>query len=160
MLLEAGKPHGLIPAGAGAMDSLRIEKGYRLWGADIEADTNPLEAGLGWAVRFKKGEFIGRAKLMETKMQPQARKLCCLTIDDPDATLLGKEPIYAEDEVVGYVTSGNYGYSVGKWVAYGYLPTAKAEPGTELDIAYLGRRFAAVVAREPLFDPQGTRLKA
>ena len=159
-LLEAGRPHGLIPAGAGAMDSLRIEKGYRLWGADILPDTNPLEAGLSWAVRFKKGDFIGRAKLLDLKMQPLPRKLCCLTIDDPEATLLGKEPIYAGDKIVGYVASGNYGYSVGKWIAYGYLPSGKTEPGTEVEVDYMGRRFAAVVAKEPLFDPEGARLKS
>jgi len=160
LLMQAGEPHGLIPAGAGAMDSMRLEKGYRLWGADILPDTNPLEAGLAWAVRFKKGDFIGRARLLELKMQPMARRLCCLTIDDPEATLLGKEPIYADGQLAGYVTSANYGYSVGKWIAYGYLPMGKSEPGTRLEIDYLGRRFAAVVASEPLFDPDGARLKS
>lgn len=160
LLIKAGEPHGLVPAGAGAMDSLRLEKGYRLWGADILPDTNPLEAGLGWAVRFKKGDFIGRARLLDLKMQPMGRKLCCMTIDDPEATLLGKEPIYADGQVVGYVTSGNYGYSVGKWIAYGYLPSGRTEPGTRLEIDYMGRRFAAEVASEPLFDPEGARLRA
>lgn len=160
LLLKAGEPHDLILAGAGAMDSLRIEKGHRRWGLDIDQETHPLEAGLAGAVRFNKGDFIGRSRLLELKMEPLARRLCCLTVDDPEACLLGKEPIYANGEVVGHVTSANYGYTVGKWIAYGYLPSRQAEPGTLLAIEDRGRRFAAVVAHEPLFDPGGARLKA
>jgi glycine cleavage system T protein len=159
-LLEAGRPHGLVPCGAGAMDSLRLEKGYRLWGADILPDTTPLEAGLMGAVRLGKGEFIGRAALLDRRQEPLTRKLCALTLDDPGAICLGKEPILEGERVLGYVTSANMGYTLGRPIAYGYLPPAKAAPGTRVAIEYLGERLPATVAAEPLFDPKGERLRA
>lgn len=161
-LWEAGRPHGLIAAGGGAFDSLRLEKGYRAWGSDIHTEYNPYEAGLGFAVRLKKGEFIGRAALEQAKAVGVARKLCCLVFDDPRVAILGKEPIYAagSDQVLGYVTSANYGYSVRASLAYGYLPVAHAAEGTPVEVYYFGERFPAKVSREPLFDPENTRLKA
>lgn len=159
VLWEAGQPHGLIVAGNGAFDSLRLEKGYRLWGADIHTDYTPYEAGIGWAVRLDKGEFLGRAALLKAKEAGLARKLCCLTLDS-SAALLGKEPILHAGKAVGYVTSANYGYSVGKFIAYGYLPIELAAPGTALEIDYFGERFAATVSEEPLFDAKMARLKA
>ena len=128
LLWEAGRPHGLVMGGAGAFDSLRLEKGYRLWGSDIYSEYNPFEAGLGWAVRLNKGYFLGREALIEAK-QHVKRKLCCLTFDDPGAMALGKEPILVDGRTVGYVTSANYGYSVGKHILYGYLPIEYAGPG-------------------------------
>jgi len=158
-LWAAGQPHGIIAAGSGAFDSLRLEKGYRLWGADIHTDYNPFEAGIGWAVRLEKGDFIGRDALVLAKAAGLARKLCCLTLDGPGA-LLGKEPILHGEQAVGYVTSANYGYSIGTFIAYGYLPIALAVPGTQVEIEYFGERFAATVREEPLFDPKMARLKA
>ena len=121
-LWEAGKSYGIIAAGGGAFDSLRLEKGYRFWGADMHTEYNPYEAGLGWAVKLDKGDFIGREALVRVKEQRMARKLCCMTMDEPGAVLLGKEPIFDGGGRLGYVTSTNYGYSVGKHIAYGYLP--------------------------------------
>jgi len=158
-LWAAGQPYGIIAGGGGAFDSLRLEKGYRLWGADIHTDYNPFEAGIGWAVRLDKGDFIGRDALLRAKEAGLARKLCCLTLDGPGA-LLGKEPILHGDQAVGYVTSANYGYSIGKFIAYGYLPIALAEPGTKVEIEYFGERFPATVREEPLFDPKMARLKS
>ena len=158
-LWGAGRAHGLIAAGGGVFDSLRLEKGYRLWGSDIHADYNPYEAGLGWAVRPDKGDFIGREALLALR-PAVARKLCCLTLDRPDGVALGKEPILAGERVLGYVTSANYGYSVGRWIAYGYLPAAFAEPGARVEIEYFGVRQPATVSAEPLFDPGMARLKA
>ena len=158
-LWAAGQPHGIIAAGSGAFDSLRLEKGYRLWGADIHTDYNPYEAGIGWAVRLEKGDFIGRAALLRVKEAGITRKLCCLTLGGPGA-LLGKEPILDGEQAIGYVTSANYGYSIGKFIAYGYLPIAYAKPGTRVEVEYFGERYSATVSEEPLFDREMARLKA
>jgi len=159
-LWEAGREHGLTAAGIGAFDSLRLEKGFRLWGADIDPERTPLEAGLDWAVAAKKPDFIGRDAVLRQKAEGPARKLCCLTLDAPEAVLMGKEPILAEGRVVGYVTSANRGHTVGRFIAYGYLPAALAQPGTKLTIEYFDRPLAATVAAEPIYDPAGVRMRA
>jgi dimethylglycine oxidase len=157
-LWEAGQPDEIIVAGGGAFDSLRLEKGYRLWGSDIHTDYTPDEAGIGWAVRADKGDFLGREALLKARQAGSARKLCCMILDG-SGVLLGKEPILHDDQPVGYVTSANYGYSVGKFIAYGYLPIAHTAPGTPVEIEYFGQRLRASVAEEPLFDPKMTRMK-
>jgi dimethylglycine oxidase len=159
-LWEAGQPEGIIAAGGGAFDSLRLEKGYRLWGADIHTDYTPFEAGIGFAVRLDKGDFIGREALLRQQEQGLKKKLCCMRIEQPGAALLGKEPILHAGTPVSYVTSANYGYSVGALIAYGYLPIELAEPGSELEIEYFGEPLRAVVSEEPLFDPRMARMKA
>lgn len=159
-LWRAGRAYGLTPVGGGAFDSLRLEKGYRLWGADIYTEYNPYEAGLGFAIRLNKGEFIGREALQRIKTQGITRKLCCLTLDDPTQALLGKEPILAGDRVLGHVTSANTGYSVGHSIAYGYLPVEYAIEGTAVQVYCFGERYSATVTREPLYDPHMTRLKS
>lgn len=157
-LWQAGSADGIIAAGAGAFDSLRLEKGYRLWGSDIHTDYNPYEAGIGWAVRLDKGDFLGRTALVAAQEAGLTRKLCCLTLDQP-CGLLGKEPIVANDQPIGYVTSTNYGYSIGKTIAYGYLPIAYAAAGARVQIEYFGDRHHATVAEEPLFDREMRRMK-
>ncbi|HHY57963.1 MAG TPA: FAD-dependent oxidoreductase [Chloroflexi bacterium] len=159
LLWEAGRPHGLVAGGAGAFDSLRLEKGYRLWGVDIHSEYNPFEAGLKRTVKLKKGYFLGRDALLKAK-DAVTRKLCCLTFNDPNAVALGKEPILADGRVVGQVTSANYGYSVGKYILYGYLPHEYATPLTKVEVQYFDRRYPATVTVEPLFDPHHTRMKA
>ena len=119
---KAGQEFGIAAVGGGAFESLRIEKGYRFWGSDIHAEYNPYEAGLGFAVRLNKGAFIGREALQKIKAEGITRKLVCLTFDDPHVIVMGKEPILAGDRVLGYVTSANFGYTVGKSIAYGYVP--------------------------------------
>jgi len=158
LLWEAGRPHGMVMGGAGAFDSLRLEKGYRLWGSDIYSEHNPFEAGMGWAVRLNKGYFLGRDALTDAK-QHIKRKLCCMTFDDPAAMALGKEPILIDGKTVGYVTSANYGYSVGKHILYGYLPAEHTKPGTQVEVQYFGKRYCATVTEEPLFDPTNSRMK-
>ena len=158
-LWEAGQPLGVIAAGGGAFDTLRIEKGYRLWGNDIHTDYNPYEAGLGFTVRLNKGEFVGREALKNIKAAGVSRKLCCLTLNDPRVALMGKEPVYADGRILGYVTSAGYGYTVSKSIAYSYLPVEYAAVGTEIEIEYFGRRHRARVNREPLFDPKSGRQK-
>jgi glycine cleavage system T protein len=159
-LWEAGRSLGVVAAGGGAFDALRLEKGYRLWGQDIHADYNPYEAGIGFAVRMKKGDFVGREALRRIRAEGLKRKLCCMTLDDPTSVAMGKEPILKGDRVLGYVTSANYGYSVGRGIVYGYLPVEHSEEGTKVDVLYFGERYPATVAREPLYDPANERLGA
>jgi len=159
-LWQAGQAHQIVTGGFGAFDSLRLEKGYRSWGADIHTEYNPYEAGLGWAVQLNKGEFLGKEALLKLKEAGLSRKLCCLTFDDPGAMALGKEPILAGNKTLGYVTSANYGYSVGKHILYGYLPIEYAAAGTQVEVEFFGARYKATVTNEPLYDPKGEKLKS
>ena len=159
LLWEAGREHGIVAAGLGAFDTLRLEKGYRFWGQDIDTEHDPFEAGLGFAVKMDKGEFQGREALERSLEQGPRRKLSCVTLDDPGHVVMGKEPIRHDGEVVAYVTSAGYGYSVGRCVTYGYLPVELAVEGTALEIEYFDERLPATVASEPLWDPKGERLK-
>jgi glycine cleavage system aminomethyltransferase T len=112
-------------------------------------------------VRLNKGDFIGREALLRAKERGITRKLCCLTLDEPGAVVLGKEPIVSADseEALGYVTSADYGYSVGQYIAYGYLPATHADKGRKVDVVYFGQRLRATVADDPLFDPAMERLR-
>jgi glycine cleavage system T protein len=147
-LWNAGQSLGLVAAGGGAFDSLRLEKGYRLWGADIYSEHNPYEAGLGFAVKLDKGDFIGRDALLELRDKGVTRKLCRMYFDDPNAVVMGKEPILSDDKVLGYVTSSNTGYTLGESIAYGYLPIDFAKEATPVDIYYFGKRKPAKVVKE------------
>jgi glycine cleavage system T protein len=158
-LWEAGAASAAVACGGGAYDSLRLEKGYRLWGQDIDEEHNAYEAGLGWAVRLAKGDFIGRDAAARIKEAGVARRLCCLVTEDPAVILVGKEPLLDGERPVGYVTSAGYGATVGKSVLYGYLPVEYAEPGTALSVWTDGHAEPVVVSAEPLFDPAMERLK-
>ena len=160
LLWGAGREHGLVAAGLGAFDTLRLEKGYRLWGQDIDTEHDPFEAGLGFAVKMDKGEFQGREALARRLERGPTRKLACMTLDDPAAVVLGKEPIRSGERVVGYATSAGYGYSVGRCIVYGYLPVELAVPGTPVEVEYFDERLPATVAEDPLWDPKGERLRA
>ena len=160
VLWAAGRAVDMVAAGMGAFDSLRLEKGYRLWGGDVYTEYNPYEAGLGWAVRLKKGDFVGRDACVKLKQQPLKKTLCCLTLDDPNGVLMGYEPIFDNGQCLGHVTSANYGYSIAKFIAYGYLPADYANAGAQVEIEYFGTRLGATVCAEPLYDPQMARMKA
>ncbi|UGY94779.1 GcvT family protein [Streptomyces gobiensis] len=153
-LWEAGQPYGVVAGGRSAFNSLRLEKGYRAWGADMTTEHNPYEAGLGFAVRMDKGDFMGRAALEGLGEKTAARRLACLTLDDPAAMVMGKEPVYVDGVPKGYVTSAAYGYTVGRAIAYAWLPARAAVPGTAVHIEYFGEKVPATVATEPLFDPR------
>ncbi|AJE81856.1 putative dehydrogenase [Streptomyces albus] len=157
-LWEAARPYGGIAAGRGAFNSLRLEKGYRAFGTDMTNEHDPYEAGLGFAVKKDKGDFLGRAAL-QARSGEIRRRLTCLTAADPQDTVLGNEPVYDGAEPVGYVTSAAYGYTLGKAIAYAWLPARLATPGQRLDIGYFDRRVPVVVTEEPLFDPSMTRLR-
>ncbi|MDV7215825.1 GcvT family protein [Streptomyces prunicolor] len=157
-LWQAAQPLGGVIAGRGAFNSLRLEKGYRSFGTDMTYEHDPYEAGVGFAVKLDKGDFIGKAALERRKTDVQ-RQLTCLTIDDPHSVVMGKEPVYDGERAVGYVTSAAYGYTIGKGIAYAWLPAELATPGTTLHIGYFDERVEAVVAEEPLFDPTMSRLR-
>lgn len=159
-LWEAGQEHGVLAAGRGAFDSLRLEKGYRSWGTDMTTEHDPYEAGLGFAVRMDKGYFVGRDALWGRRDAAPRRKLTCLTIDDDRQVVMGSEPVYADGIPVGYVTSAARGFTVGKNIAYSWLPAEAAAPGTAVEVEYFGERVPAVVAAEPLFDPAMSRLRS
>ncbi|MGH2607390.1 MAG: aminomethyltransferase family protein, partial [Anaerolineales bacterium] len=161
-LWEAGQLDGMLAAGYRAIDSLRLEKGYRYWSLDISPDYTPFEAGLGFAVKLDKGDFLGRSALVRQKAEGIRRKLCCMTLLDPAILAIGNEPIRrpGEDEVRSWVTSGGYGYAVGKSIAYAYLPIDLSAVGMTYDVEILGERVPAVVAAEPLWDPKNERIKA
>jgi glycine cleavage system T protein len=159
-LWRAGDALGAVACGGGAYDSLRLEKGYRLWGQDIDEEHNSYEAGLGWAVRLAKdSDFIGRAAAAEIKERGVDRRLCCMVADDPSLLLLGKEALLDGDHALGYVTSAGYGATVGESILYGYLPVSHAEPGTQLSVWFEGRAHPVTVSTEPLFDPANERLR-
>ena len=155
-LWEAGQSLGVMAAGGGAFDSLRLEKGYRLWGQDIHTEYNPYEAGKGFAVRLKKGDFIGREALVRARSEGLTRKLCCMTLDGSDAVVMGKEPLMRGDDVLGYVTSAGYGYTIGRAIVYGYLPVEHSQVGTEGGRALLRRAAAGHRSgRTPLRSDDG-----
>jgi 4-methylaminobutanoate oxidase (formaldehyde-forming) len=158
-LWEAGTEFGAAAAGYRAIESLRLEKGYRYWSADMHSEYNPYEAGLGFAVRLNKGDFIGRQALVEVKERGLRRKLCCLILSDPGAWILAGEAVMDGAVPVGRVTSGGYGYTVRRSIAHAYLPIEHATHGSEVDVMWFGDRIPAVVTREPLYDPGNTRIK-
>ncbi|MFE5835504.1 FAD-dependent oxidoreductase [Arthrobacter sp. NPDC056493] len=158
LLFEAGQEHGIIAAGRGAFNSLRLEKGYRLWGTDMNTEHHPYQSGLGFSVAKDKEGYVGAEALTVLKEQPADIVLRCLTVDDGTSIVLGKEPVYVDGVASGYVTSAAYGYSIGKPIAYVWLPAAVSE-GDAVEIGYFGRRIPATVSAEPLFDPGMERLR-
>src|SRR6202162_5821536 len=153
---ESGRSHGLIAGGYKAVDSLRLEKGYRAWGSDIGPEANPYQAGLGFCVKLDKGEFIGRQALLKAREEPPTTRLAGLLLDDTHSGARGSEPVRI-DSATGRVTSGGYGYSIGRSIAYAYVP-ADAAPGTSLEVDIFGTWVPGTVSEEPLYDPTGTRV--
>ncbi|MFI5975767.1 FAD-dependent oxidoreductase [Streptomyces sp. NPDC051452] len=155
-LWEAGQRLGVVAAGRSAFNSLRLEKGYRAWGTDMTAEDTPFEAGLGFAVRMDKEGFTGQAALRD--LAEPTRRLTPLLLTDPAAVVLGKEPVRVDGAPAGHVTSAAYGYTLGRCVAYAWLP-AGLPTGTDVHIEYFGEKIAATVADEPLVDPEMTRIR-
>ena len=159
-LLAAGRPHGLAPVGYKALDSLRLEKGYRYWSADITPADNPYEAGLGFCVRLGKGDFIGREALARVKAEGVARRLATVTID-PAPTIYGGEAVWKDGRVLGRLRSGGYGYTVGP-EHRSRLPADRPRRlrARALEVEVFGERVPAEVAPDVLYDPQGARIRA
>jgi len=159
-LWAAGQAHGLVAGGYRAIESLRLEKAYRVWGTDLTAETNPYEAGLGFCVKLDKpGGFLGADALRAARAAGIGRRLRAIVLSDPRRVVLGAEPVRWAGEVVGRVTSGGYGYSVDASIAYAYLP-ADAKPGVEVEIDLFGTWVSGVVTKDPLVDPQGERVRS
>ena len=156
---QAGKPYGLIAAGRGAFNSMRLEKGYRSYGADMNSEHNPHEAGLSFAVR-KGGGFRGADAFNAIDPGAAGKRLVCLVLDDPGQVVLGKEPVMHNGSPVGYVTSAYFGHTIGRPLAYAWVPAALSAAGTSLTIRYFNNDYTATVGSDPQFDPQMTRLRS
>ena len=157
-VLEAGESFGLRHAGYHALNSLRIEKAYRHWGHDITDEDTPLEAGLGFAVKFDKaGGFIGREALLEQKEKGTTRRLMQFRLDDPQPLLYHNEPIWREDTIVGHITSGAYGHTLGSCIGLGYV--AGAIGGEKFEIEVAGEKYTAEASVRPLYDPENARIR-
>jgi 4-methylaminobutanoate oxidase (formaldehyde-forming) len=165
-LMAAGSRYGIAPAGYRALEALRLEKGYRAWGSDITANDTPFEAGLGWAVKLKSNlAFMGREASAAAAHAPLRKKLAGFTTDDPAVVLVGRETILRNGRQVGYLTSGGYGYTIGRPIGYGYV-----RDGTGVSEDYiLSGSYELVVAKEPvkarvhlapLYDPDNARIRA
>ena len=147
-----------MAGGYKAIDSLRLEKGYRVWGADITPEDTPFQAGLGFAVALDKDAFVGQ-QVLASAGEPD-RLLCCLVLSEPRAVALGSEPVRVDGRLAGRVTSGGYGYTVGRSIAYAYLPADRAAVGQPVEVEIFGERVAGEIAAEPLWDPAGERIRA
>jgi 4-methylaminobutanoate oxidase (formaldehyde-forming) len=158
-LMEAGRHHGIRPAGYKALDALRVEKGYRYWSADITPSENPYDAGLGFCVKLDKGDFLGREALVRIKAAGLTQRLATVTLSGW-VGVYGGEAVYADGRLLGRLRSAAYGYTVGKTVGFVYLPRDLAQPGTRLQVEVFGERLPAEVAADVLYDPRGTRVRA
>jgi dimethylglycine oxidase len=158
LLWQAGQAHGVIAGGRGAFNGLRLEKGYRMWGVDMWSEHDPDEAGLGFAVKLDKGDFVGRGALERRRHAGPSRRLACLTVDD-GTVLMGKEPVWAGGRPVGFVTSAAYGHSVERSIAYAWLPAELGDEGTPVEVEYFAARHPATVAPDPIFDPAMRRMR-
>jgi 4-methylaminobutanoate oxidase (formaldehyde-forming) len=165
-LMRAGAPHGIANAGYRAIESLRLEKGYRAWGTEIGPDHSPLVAGLGWAAKLKTDQpFQGRAALEAQAAKPLPRLLAGFSAD-PSVVLLGRETIYRDGKRVGWLSSGGFGYTVGRSLGYGYV--REPERGVDADYVLSGsyeleiatERVPAQVFLTPPYDPTMSRIKA
>lgn len=166
-LWEAGQSEGLVAGGYKAIESMRLEKGYRYWSGEISPDYTPYESGLGFAVKLDKDsstgspqDFIGKEALIKQKADGIKKKLCTITLSDDRTVVMGKEPIRSGAKLVGWVASGGFGYSVKKSIAYAYLPMEYAQAGTKLEIECFGEQVGAEVAQAILWDAKGERIKS
>ncbi|MCH9012678.1 MAG: FAD-dependent oxidoreductase [Proteobacteria bacterium] len=165
-IVAEGGDFGLKPVGMHAMDSLRIEKAYRHWGHDITGEDTPIEAGLGFAVRLDKNvPFIGRDALLRQKDNGVKKRLVQFALEDPEPLLYHNEPVLRDGEMVGYLTSGNYGHHLGRAIGLGYIGHPDGVDADFVDsgsyeIEVAGERFAARASLRPLYDPKAERVKA
>ncbi len=158
LLWQTGADLGLVAAGYRAIESLRLEKGYRVWGSDVTGETDPISAGLEFCVDWNK-QFLGREALLLVRQAGPVRKLCCLTLDDPAMVVLGGEPVRIRGELAGRITSGGYGYTVGRSIAYAYLPVEVTATGTAVQVDIFGQWVDGAVAADTLYDPSGQKIR-
>ncbi len=165
-LMQAGKPFGIVNAGYRAIETLRLEKGYRAWGSDIGPDHTPLEAGLAWAVKLKTSTaFLGREAFEQQKTAPLKKSMCTFTVDDPNVVLIGRETIYRNNERVGWLSSGGFGHSIGKPIGMGYVRFAEGVNreyllAGEYSLEVASERVPCELHLAPLYDAGMVRVKA
>lgn len=160
LLRAAGEAHGIVDVGYRTIDTMRMEKGYVYWSTDVTPDTTPWEAGLGWRVNLDKGDFLGRVALVAQQQAGVTRRLCTFTLESMAYPVSGEAIIIPESgEVVGFTMSANFGHTVGKPIAYGYLPIEHCER-TDFIIEVYGEPIRAKRHDRPLYDPENSRLKA
>jgi dimethylglycine dehydrogenase len=160
LLVEAGREHGLKSFGGRALNAMRIEKSFGSWAREYRPIYGPYEAGLGRFVDLKKGDFVGRAAALEEKESGGKLRLVAFAVDAADADAIGDEPIWHDGKVVGWVTSGAYGHSVGRSLALGYVPTPVASANSGFEIEIIGERRKAERLAAAAFDPNGSRMRA
>lgn len=158
-LMKAGEEAGIQPVGYKAVDSLRLEKGYRYWSVDITPNENPYEAGLAFCVRLNKGEFIGREALKKVREDGIQRKLRTLIVEADPWTLYGGEAVYLGGRLISRIRSAGYGHTVGKLIVMAYLPCERSEEGTLVEIESFGKRLIGTVVSDTIYDPEGRRLR-
>jgi dimethylglycine dehydrogenase len=160
-VIEAGKPHGLKPFGMFALDSLRIEKGYRAWKGDLSTDYTILQGGLERFVKWDKADFVGKAALLGEKQRGVTKRFVTLIVEAGDCDAPYMSTLWHGGKVVGETTSGAFGYRVNKSIALGMLRADLAVPGTKVEVEIFGERFAAVVQEDkPVWDPENARIRA
>jgi heterotetrameric sarcosine oxidase gamma subunit len=158
-LMDAGKEFGIIAAGRGAYNAMRLEKGYRSYGTDMTSEHNPHEAGLAFAVR-KGGGYKGAEAFEALDPTKITRKLVTLIFDNPEQVTLGKEAVFFQGKPIGYTTSANFGHRIGKPLAYAWLPIEASTLGTKVEVQYFDKFYPAVVSEDVQFDAGMTRLKS
>ncbi len=160
-LLDTGKDLGIRPVGVRALGSLRVEKGYGSWSREYSPEYWPQEVGLGGLIKTDKPDFLGRDAYLSIKDSPPRELLVCLAVEASSADASGGEPVFLPDGTpVGRVTSGAFGFTVSTSLALGFVKADQANPGTEVDIAILGKPHRAVILAHPAFDPSGERLRS
>ncbi len=158
-LMAAGKPHGMRLFGAYAMNSLRMEKAYRGWGSELTTEIDMFEASMARFIRLDKPDFIGRDASLRLKQRGPRMRLVYLEVDGADSDCMGNEPVYVGEKIVGVTTSGAFGHTVGKSLAFAYVPPDTIEPGTEFEILLFKERRKARIVAEPIWDPENARLR-
>jgi sarcosine dehydrogenase len=164
-LIGLGAAHQIRPVGYRALESLRLEKGYRAWGSDITPNDTPFEAGLGWAVKLRANmPFLGRDALEQVAISPLKKTFVGFSVDDESAVLVGRETILRNGEFAGYLTSGGYGYSVGKPLGFGYVRNAEGITSDYLlagkyELVIANEAKGARISLEPFVDPSNLRVK-
>jgi 4-methylaminobutanoate oxidase (formaldehyde-forming) len=165
-IVAAGKSFDLVHAGYHAMNSLRLEKAYRHWSHDVTDEDSPLEAGLGFAVKFdKEGGFIGRDALLAQREKGLTKRLLQFMLSDPEPLLYHNEPIWRGDEIVGHITSGMYGHTLGGAIGLGYVASADGESAKSIaaaayEIEVAGKRIKARTSIRPMYDPDNQRMRS
>ncbi len=159
-LMAAGAVYGIRTFGTYAMNSLRMEKAYRGWGAELTSEIDMFEASMERFIRLDKADFIGKAASLTRQQRGPRMKLVYLEVDNTDSDCMGNEPVYAGGRLVGLTTSGGFGHTVNKSLAFAYVDPKLTQPGTAFDAMIFGERRQARIIAEPVWDADNLRLKA